>query len=343
MIGAISDLHFHNWKDFAKTVDGVNSRYDFIRKSVREAYVKASELGCTSMVVCGDIFHVRGTLKTSVLNMTRDLFNELSNRYLRTYVISGNHDMETFSIDRHSSAVSAICSDYIICVDNKCIDGVCGIPYIHNIDEFKVSFEEMASKHKPKYMLIHQGIDDFKPMSSTPDSKLTAQWLHDVSTKYNNEMVVFCGHYHKPMSFKNIINVGAIVQHSFGGSGQDRGLWTSDAKFFPLDVAPKFKVLNDTDLKDKNIDKVIANSYVKVRTSSIRDLDKISKKSRVDLSDIRVEVEKEFKSSHSVSIEISDTQTMLKKYLEDVLELDKMQSDRLLNLYSKVIKGSIDD
>ena len=339
----ISDLHFHNWKEFAKTVDGVNSRYDFIRKSVTEAYRSAKEdHGCDCMFVCGDVFHVRGTLKTSVLNMTRDLFAELSNKYLKTYVISGNHDMETFFIDKHSSAISAICSDNVVCVDNVCVDGVCGIPYIHNVDDFKTTFKEMAAKHKPSYMLIHQGIDNFKPMSSAPDSNLTAQWLHDASVAENPEMVVLCGHYHKPNCLENVVNVGAIVQHTFGGANQERGMWIGPFPFtfVPLNIAPKFKIITDSDLKGKDASKIIENSYVKVRTSSIRDLDKISKKSKIDLTDMRVEVEKEFSTSHDVSIAVSDTQTMLKKYLEDVLELDKINSERLLNLYSGIIKGS---
>lgn len=64
----ISDTHLHNWTQFS-TIDknGVNSRLKIILKEMYSVAEKAKEAGCEALVHCGDLFHVKGKVDTSVL------------------------------------------------------------------------------------------------------------------------------------------------------------------------------------------------------------------------------------------------------------------------------------
>ncbi|NCD42090.1 MAG: hypothetical protein EOL88_08360 [Bacteroidia bacterium] len=352
-IAAISDLHFHNWKDYSKIEDGVNTRFNEIKKTVVEAYNVAKLNRCDFMCVSGDVFHVRGTLKTSVLNNVVDLFARLSVE-IPTIMITGNHDMESYRYDEFGSAIRSIRGKNIYIVDGvvNAIYSVYkeeyikvgGIQYHHNIDEFKEKFEEMLQSTNPEIVMIHQGIDDFRPSLTVPETKLTASYFKSVFDKYDKRPYILCGHYHKPGRLDSIINVGAPLQHTFGGAGQERGMFIVDLSsdsvtFNPLNVSPKFYVLDEKKLKDiDDLDSFLKSNYVKIKTSSMKALEKIAKKhTDVDIASLRIEIEKEFKGSYDVSIGISGVEEMLNQYLKDVLLLDESRIESLLKTYNRVV------
>lgn len=363
-IASISDLHFHNWKEYSKTEDGVNSRYLYIEKTVREAYRVAKEKGCDIMCIPGDIFHVRGTLKTSLFNMVYSLFSELS-KEMPTAMITGNHDMETYQFNEFCSSIASfdvvenirVVNDAVYDLSTftkgRSIYGkrflVGGISYSHSIDDFKKTFTEMIDLTKPEVIMIHQGIDDFRPMASVPETKLTVSWLNTECEKYGANPIILCGHYHKPMSSGRVINVGAPLQHSFGGSGQDRGVWIVDveegaSEFIPLNVAPKFHVCDEDSLKEiakkEDLKTFLDSNYVKIKASSLKAIEKITKKhSDVDLTSLRIEIEKEFKGSYDVSIDVSSVDEMLRKYLSGVLEFDDDKVSSLMSTYARIVAG----
>jgi len=331
---------------------GVNSRHRFIDKTVRMAYSIAKDQKCSAMFIPGDIFHVRGILKTSTFNMVQELFDEMS-ASIPTFMITGNHDLETYDNGQYASAIKSLGTMRHIDILDGCSVNFkgsifAGIPYTHSIDKFKELYVQTIKDHRPNVLMIHQGVDDFRPSPGMPETKLTAKWLYENSGgKGEIKPVVLCGHYHKPEMLNNIINVGAALQHTHGGSGQARGMWTFDVhddgkgvvtEVGQINVAPKFEVVTDEELKKmKDVGEFIKTHYVKIKSKSLKALEKIaSKHTDVDLSCVRIEIEKEFKGAHDVSIAIGNVQDMLTTYLSDVLVLPKEKVSHLVGLFNEV-------
>ena len=338
----ISDPHFHAHKSHATIVNGSNSRLQDIKKAVYEAAKIGKSRGVEIMVISGDIFHVRGSLKTSVFNETFALFKSLAREGWNFVMIPGNHDMEDYKgghtgIDmfetingcyvmqgRGFARLSLRGWDFL------------GIPYIHKVDEFKETFKEAhAANHdidENTVILIHQYVDEYLD-PSIPKFGLTKKWL-----EANTPGKVFSGHYHNPCEMGRVVNVGAPIQHNFKDEGTKRGCWINDGndvEFIPIDVTPKFVTIESKrDLKSKGVD----GNFVRVKVKTLATAKKLRDEALDGGAlDVSIQVEKKFVTAHEKTVAINaDPRKMIKDYMDMFPEKFGGKENKTLEMYEKI-------
>jgi DNA repair exonuclease SbcCD nuclease subunit len=337
----ISDLHFHNYKPHSEIIDGVNSRLLDIAGAVKAAYYIGRENGCELCLVAGDIFHVRGYLRPSVLSFVTELLAELAME-IPTVMIPGNHDMENYSggataIDNLDllDGVNVVTEPDMITINGQ---NIITIPYIHKMDDFKETFQRLSKKYaSPETItLIHQGIDAFAS-DGMPETGLTPEWL-----MAHNEGWTFSGHYHTPSNKGSVVNIGAVCHHTFGDVGENRGCYIFDNEskkplYYSLaEAAPSFvDVTSGTHLEEEpikdNIIRIKAKSKAEA-TRLARAVKDFNPKSYV------VQLEKDFKTAHEKAIKVGKPFAMLSEYI-DINKKFTPHKKAILDLYEEVCNG----
>jgi DNA repair exonuclease SbcCD nuclease subunit len=321
----LSDLHAHNYKDFATIVDGQNSRLLDVGNACLQAFQIGNKLGCKHLIICGDIFQTRGNIKPSVLNYMIEVVKTAVDKFgFEVAIISGNHDLETYSFSK-SSAIFALgeLDNVSVYTEPTIADfgGLkCGfIPYIHEIKEFKKVCNEI--KKGADILAIHQGIDDLK-FGGIPDTTIDIKFL----TKDFNGWV-FSGHYHNPMSKGKVVQVGAPIQHTFGDKGVDRGCWVVDinndldgeAQFYKLDY-PEFISVDVNGIKKTNVEGKIIELIL-----SDKDIGKAEKLKKAILDGgaigCRTKVVRMNTTVQNKGVELDTIEEMIKAYIKTIPEL----------------------
>jgi len=323
---AISDPHYHGYKQNATMVDGVNSRLLDVDKAMTEAQELGKKLKVDAFAITGDVFHERGRIRPSVFNIAYRRLTRMAE--VAPIIMSiGNHDMEAFnlcasSIDTFESIngcfVTGGSSGYshIRLRDTK----ILGVQYFHKVDDFKNALEAGIESCKvtlgssPDVILIHQGIDDFDK-TGVITTDLTTKYLTSVT-----DAIVLCGHYHSPGQKDKVVTVGAPLQHNFGDEGDDRGCWLIDteaqtAEFHKLVSAPKFvTVRSKADVK-----KGVSGSFVRVISNSPRTADTLEKAAQAcGALCVSTIVDKEYTTAHEKTVAISSSP---KKMMSDYIKL----------------------
>lgn len=225
-----ADWHFHPFKAFSRIgEDGVNSRLADIARAWRWCLEQAKKEGCEVMCVAGDLFHVRGQLKPSVVNVVLGCISDAVDRYgMRLVMIPGNHDMEDFrggptAVDLFGGMMGVhVLHDRVVE-----INGVkfMGIPYRHDVEEFLRVARELREAHDLQpgraVVLCHQGLDDLTERGMPP-SGLGADKVREV---FGADIPVFLGHYHCFWRDDKVVQVGSPIQHSFSSEGHLNGYW----------------------------------------------------------------------------------------------------------------------
>lgn len=336
---AISDIHFHSFKQHSELVGGLNSR--FIKQM--EAFAMAIELAkareCRAILIPGDLFEVRGSIKPSIFNRVTLIIKKAIQEGLDVVLIPGNHDMEHFnhgdtSIDSWRNLAPNPVTGSRCCVIQKpggviiADTVIVGIPYTHNVEEFKATFASMGDYH---IILIHQGIDDFSE-GTYPPSGLSVEWLNQ-----HQKGIVLCGHYHNKGIAPGVVNVGALMQHRASDEGQERGAWVIDTddleapEFIPV-KSPEFVTVEHG---FKAWKRVVGN-FVRVRATSSKEADKLREKAiEHGAGSVVVQIEKEFKTAHEAAIAISKPRMMLQEFLA-MSNKYKSKADKIMTLFDRV-------
>jgi DNA repair exonuclease SbcCD nuclease subunit len=338
----ISDPHFHGYKAHSSVEGGINTRLKDIGRAFMQALHVGIENECKALLIPGDVFHVRGTLKVSTLNYVTALF-KLALKYMDVVLISGNHDFET--IDGVSALVSIsnlkhengnavyLLDEGKIYHNGEGSDLIVGIPYCHDIAEFK-SKAKSAMLERFSVVLCHQGINEFRPSAMIPKTGLSvAEELFDTP-----DTVFLCGHFHNHSQLKNVISPGALVQHNFGDIDQDRGCIVLKASggfdFYRLD-APVFKtVKSESDLKD--VSAYIGN-IVRVNTDDMAFAEKAIATLKPIAKTVEVVLQKKFTPAHTKAIKLGSVEDMLSQYLNIAIEEVKERED-LYSYYTENFK-----
>lgn len=335
----LADPHCHNFKNHSTIGDGgMNSRLADILRSWEQAITESYEMGCRYCLIAGDMFHVRGMVKPSVFNVVYGfLMKTFKTLGIHFIMIPGNHDQEFMSYDGHSSidtldeivGVSVLKNDTIRF--GKRGDVILGIPHCRSTEDFKRLFEQGVQEHNPDIILIHQGIDNFKLRDVMPDTQITVDYLQSHTNAW-----IIAGHYHEPCSHGRVIQVGALVQHTFDDEGSERGYWvldtdTMEACFYPLNVAPKFITVT----KEKDVKKAGGN-FVRIKVDSIKAAEKLEKACKeAGAKSVVVQLERKFVTAHEKSIKLSTPYKMLCEYI-DLMPEYREQKDRILEMYNRV-------
>lgn len=335
---ATSDWHFHNYKAHSTIKDGMNSRLIDIRETWIEAVCIGIREKCKVMTISGDLFHVRGALRPSVINLVQSLVEYAVSSGMLVVIIPGNHDMEDYKGGDTAVDFLAKMPGVIVLDGGKAveIDGVrfAGIPYQHNVQDFIDGAEFLMTHERPDIMLMHQGIDTFKYSPSIPDTGLTAGKVAEIF----KGVPVFCGHYHNATfahgAHGRVFQIGAPLQYTFNDEGQRRGAWVYDTetqamKFHEISKAPKFVTVTDDERPEWE-----AGDFIRVKVADQKKADALVKTMRT-AGDITVIHTKEFKESDRATIEPGPVRSMLESYIAVTPELGP-HAAQLLALYDEV-------
>ncbi len=346
----ISDIHFHAFKAHSRLIDGVNSRLLDQIRAWRQAIDAGAAGGCKLLLVPGDIFEVRGSIKPSVFNRVTELVMETLGRGFDIIMIPGNHDME--HLEAGESAIDSW--DHLRQWANGAIVKECrvlkfpglhnlagyrvlGIPYIHDPEVFKETFRRLSLELTPDITMIHQGVDDFNTAGSYPATGITVEWLES-----RNPGIILVGHYHKPGRSESgrVINVGALVQHRFSDEGTERGCWilSREGPRFIEIQSPKFITLNGGGRKEKDCPQC-SGAIVRVKAKSAKEAERLRERAERDGAlSVVVRIEKEFKSAHDHTISISSPRAMLSQYL-GIMERYREHKEELVGLFDRICSG----
>lgn len=274
MFGIVSDLHFHNWTRFASiNDDGVNSRLQETCDAMEQAVWEMRDAGVRRVYIAGDIFHVRGEIKPSVLNPVLDMFERLTNPKrgaMTIRAIPGNHDLENKESDGLGNAISALTGVDVDVCDEDCgydDDKVLMVPWMSSTErlyEFLERFKDGESnglvwKKKDYSVICHAPLNNV--IKGIPDHGLNPEDLAKLGFKN-----VFCGHYHDHKDMGGgVYSIGALTHQTFGDIGSKAGYMIVDGDDIKHRVtkAPKFVEINDPSDGDQMLD--ADGNYVRVR------------------------------------------------------------------------------
>jgi DNA repair exonuclease SbcCD nuclease subunit len=252
-----SDQHFHAWSAFSQiNSDGINSRLQIILDQFRYAEEVAREHDCERHRMAGDLFHVRGNVKPSVLNPVTDLMAELT---MPKDDISGNHDLEGTSADKLGNATQVLdqLPHFNAVTQITDFGDVVMFPWFQDLNELREVMKEHADPEKDA--IIHAPVNGV--IKGIPDHGLEAQELADMGYRR-----VFAGHYHNHKVFCDgkVISIGALTHQTWSDPGTKAGfliVYPDRIEHFET-KAPKFVDLNDpADVTAENV----AGNYVRLR------------------------------------------------------------------------------
>lgn len=269
----ISDTHLHNWTQFS-TIDknGVNSRLKIILKEMYSVAEKAKEAGCEALVHCGDLFHVKGKVDTSVLVPTTFLLEKINSLFPKGIVlITGNHDIDfsensnvagnSLFIPKLQKVVSKVENGRLLASD----DDILFIAWHKDIDTWKSVFEKAIEAHQPRFVFTHAPIDG--AVKGVPAHGLTQEYLDSIGFKGK----IFAGHYHNHKRIsEQLISVGALCHHSWSDVGSKAGFVILDTETgeweFREGKAPKFVDLEGVQEPEEKMKSLISGNYVRLTT-----------------------------------------------------------------------------
>ncbi|MEO9387197.1 metallophosphoesterase [Chromobacterium phragmitis] len=280
--GLMADVHAHNWTFAASvTSEGVNNRLKFLLDDIERCADETAAAGGDSLVVAGDLFHVRGSVAPSVLNPTKAALERIRAKHpaMAIIILAGNHDME----HRHSSevgnSVQALAGPGVQIINHPTLlpaRGMLLLPWDESVNELKAKIEEWVydighdGVSLADYdLILHAPIDGVIP--GLPDHGLTHEWLASHGFRR-----VLSGHYHNHKRFPgNVYSIGALAHHTWNDVGTDAGFLIVGADVedvtFRASHAPRFYDVRDEDLADETtLALAVADCYVRVRLPKTR-------------------------------------------------------------------------
>ncbi len=218
----IADLHLHNHKEFGRPVQlelfgklyTLNSRLVDQILTLHDLFGRLLQKGIKRTFIAGDIFHVRGTIPTDVLQIAINLFQYWTEQGMEFYAISGNHDQMDVGGDIHSTAafyslfkmVVAGCNPFTL----KFKSGfqIHLLPWIEDRALFKEQVDRVAGRGG--VLITHAAIDGAE--IGTLEYRLKEPvTIEDMQT--DQFAAIFMGHFHKPQKMaENMWYVGSPYQ-----------------------------------------------------------------------------------------------------------------------------------
>lgn len=264
--GLMADLHFHNWSAFSHviSVTGVNTRLQIQLDEVRRCAEEVKKAKGDTIVIAGDVFHVRGSLAPTVLNPVLDLFAELVKDGMNIKILAGNHDLEGKHSERISSAITSLekvgCRVFNMPHINEDAN-IMFVPWTSSIGDLKALLLGFEKTYPSCDLILHAPIDGVIP--GLPEHGLSPEFLNRLGFKR-----VFSGHYHNHKDFgNNVYSIGASTHQTWSdvGSkagflivGEDKVIWRSTR-------APAFIDLHK-DTPEEEVPLIVDGNYVRAKT-----------------------------------------------------------------------------
>lgn len=279
--GLLADLHLHSWSSFSSTgSDGVNSRLSGLLSEIYRAASDVHGAGGDTLVLAGDVFHVRGSVAPTVLNATKDMLYKCHSEFGTQFIIiPGNHDLEGKNSTRLGSAVTALEDSFVTVRNETHTDAKLGavlIPWFENISQLKAELEKWASETGGGYdAIIHAPIDGV--IAGLPLHGLEPEYLAGLG--YGR---IFAGHYHNHKCMYDgsdgshtypgrVYSIGALAHHTWSDVGTRAGfLLVNDEKVqFCKSHLPEFLDLTRlVDVSPEELPLMVDGNYVRVRVEA---------------------------------------------------------------------------
>jgi DNA repair exonuclease SbcCD nuclease subunit len=267
-----ADLHFHAWSAFAETTpEGMNSRLAGLIAELHRMADEAAEFGAQTLVLAGDVFHVRGSVSPIVLNSLRDALQAIDERlpHMTVLILAGNHDLEGKNSNRLGSAVTALEMDSVRVYNHPAHRGsMLLIPWYESIEELKAVSREYANSitdPSETDLILHAPIDGV--IEGLPDHGLTPDWLAEQGFRR-----VLSGHYHNHKDFGNgVYSIGALAHHTWSDVGSKAGflLVDDDSVQWRKSHLPEFLDLDNlTEVDPAMLPFVVEGNFVRARIES---------------------------------------------------------------------------
>lgn len=277
--GLMADLHLHPWSSFSHIEEAstLNSRLAGLLREIYRAAGHVKEQGGSTIVMAGDVFHVRGSVAPSVLNATRDTLFKCNQDFgTRFLVIPGNHDLEGKNSTRLGSAVTALEETYVTVRNETYKDSEVNavlVPWFESVEALKAELEKWAPAEKGGHdAIIHAPIDGV--IDGLPAHGLEPEYL--ASLGYGR---VFAGHYHNHRQFDGgVYSIGALAHHTWSDVGTRAGfLVVSDsAVTWRKSHLPEFVDMTKlAALEPEEVPAVVEGNFVRMRVeaSKLKDVE----------------------------------------------------------------------
>ena len=269
IFGVISDTHNHKWDTFSTTLPtGINDRLQFILDETWRAAETVKTNGGDTLIHCGDLFHVRGSVSPSVLNPTVDLYQRIIDELkLNVVLLAGNHDLEGKHATKLGNAGEALSGIGVQVISEPFIHHgrhLILIPYMDSCDKLRETIKEqinlIPAELRAQYdLFLHAPLNGV--VAGIPDHGLSALELSKLGINR-----VFCGHYHNHKAFGKVYSVGALTHQTFGDVNSLAGflLVNDDTVTHYVSNAPRF-VDFDPEWSELEEAEYIQGNYVRAK------------------------------------------------------------------------------
>lgn len=227
-----ADLHSHNYKDFSITEDGVNSRLADCVGTVAQILISARENNADEIWFLGDLFKLKNNLDSQVIQLTMYELQNLADNY-PLLLVPGHHDYRMWT---HDPIMMEMLADFSgktkfqikLCdeagwITSKDADVQIYVePCIRGVKAINERLEKLKPRENAVF-LSHADVKGVNYRGFVVDNGIDADLLSE-RFKWS-----FIGHWHTPKKLRrNVISVGAALQHTFNDVGGKRGWWILD-------------------------------------------------------------------------------------------------------------------
>lgn len=228
----IADVHVGNHRTLGGTYAGrLNARCLETISVLRQAVSRATDLGCVSIVVLGDLFDTDNP-SPQMVAATKDA---LCSGSQILYLLLGNHEQHSTYPNDH--ALASIRDDKRIFVIDSATNvnehyfptEMIMIPFQPGAAEtwFEDEVEKVCYSSQPKSVCFHLGVSDASTEANQPWMMNSHDQIHvDYLQKVMNRFGIshaFAGNWHKHQTWNNntIIQTGALVPTGWNNPGLD--------------------------------------------------------------------------------------------------------------------------
>lgn len=331
-----SDLHAHNFEQFATTLPGGrNSRLQNILNVLDEIKRFCVDRKVDLVFFLGDLFHSRTKVDVDVFSATWTAVREICNSVKRAYIMMGNHDSYNKVGSVHSLEPFR---EFATVVDQPIIEryGECRFamhPFTTDIAQWH-AFVEMLPKGLD-FFFFHQGLSE--AVTGAFDISIKAEVAY---ADLPLQKAAWClgGHYHKAQNLGaggRAGYIGSPLQHNMGERTEDKSFVFFDGLDRPFQriptKAPRFYLYED---QQKLYDDVIAKKvdpnvdFVRVRCT---ESDACHWKDEYPRIQVEIEREEQFEERRIDPEALTSDLTLLKTYIEQA-SVNGLNADRLLSL-----------
>lgn len=262
-----TDMHLHEFSEFSQPdAEYGNSRLRQQIEALREMLDVARREG-RIVLFLGDLFHQRGTVKTTVFNWG---FKTIANYPdVPIYLLEGNHDNINNSIRSASSLEPFASLPNVTLVETyqRLEIGEDAFTVLSYGEEFEELKNFMAEDDAPMF-LGHLGVEG---AIGAGKSKLDGHFTVGDFDKYE---LALLGHYHKRQELAhNVFYVGNPIGQNFADTDEHKGYMTFETKsghyverslgFIPLDY-PMFMTMDMNNLPN-NAEALMESNFIRLR------------------------------------------------------------------------------